>query len=359
MDSLSHKNSAFTSLQDFINATKKVIEKKQTLIKDLAKKGKLNLPQTNAHLLFSFNRIGKLQGKKKISDYLQNRNSLYFASLSDALKKEQEACNNNHFVLYHSTKAQYYASHYIDTQLLLLTQELIYQHRIPTQNILKLRQGISSIPDNEHANKRLHFIMNGTPNDHFNKEFLLSCNAALTGNIDDIGECTLNFWLNSTNVNYVHISMDDIISGYTHFNITKKQIVTLKKAIEAPSFKTGILLQLIFKSPALVNSCVYSSKPYGIKHNVHITTKKHTDNVVDILNALRHNPAKIKDEIDGLQFRVVLTQDKLLDITNPEIYNNFEIYAYCAPQSALETFHMTVQEVIQEIKESYIKTCKA
>jgi DNA repair exonuclease SbcCD ATPase subunit len=56
------------------------------------------------------------------------------------------------------------------------------------------------------------------------------------------------------------------------------------------------------------------------------------------------------DSIDKLQFRVVLTADKLLDVFNKDIYENFEIHAYANPQEALEKFHQGIQSIMKKIE---------
>lgn len=350
-------NLSFISLQDFIQTKTKFLKEKHNLALNLALEKKLNLAQTNAHLLFAFGNQFK-EFKRQMKLRLVNAEQAHYDALSSALKKEQEVHNQNYYVLYHSTKAYLYAMHYIDTQLYALEQELLHNNIIP-MTILKLRQDTSFTfaSDTQHAEKRNHFINNGTYNDYMDQEFLLSCNFALTGNILRSGSCTIDYWLTSRNIQAPKIKLKTLIHtcfGDQHDNF----VAALEHAIKTfySQCKTGVLLQLIFKSPHLLQECVYPSKPLGIKKNVFIkndTEVRETYDPADILDALCQNPADVSD-IDSLQFRVVLTKDKLLDITNPEIYNNFEIYAYCSPMDALETFHNAVQDTITKIRESYL-----
>lgn len=357
-------NLAFTSLQDFIQTKTKLLEKKHHLALDLALGKKLNIAPTNVHLLFAYGNQLKAF-KQMVKKRLIKAEQTHYDVLSSVLKKEQEAHKQNHYVLYHSTKAHLYAMHYIDTQLYALEQELLYNNIIPTDTLLKLRQGISSIPDAEHAKQRNHFINNGTYNDAVDQEFLLSCNFALTGNINRSGSCTIDYWMRAGSAWPPCIKLDTIMQSYSGalLESIKQRTQALKQAIKTfnTQCKTGVLLQLIFKSPILIQECIYLSYPGGPKRTPCIKsdlpylleeTSKNSSETLFILNALRNNPAIVQD-IDELQFRVVLTKDKLLNIANPDIYNNFEIYAYCSPMDALETFKQEVNGIIQQIKNDY------
>lgn len=355
MESLSPLNSdnlAFTSLQDFIQTKTALLKEKQNLAYDLIDAQKLNLPQTTTHLLFGYNTHIKIL-KTSIKYILRHARQMHYDTLDSILKKEQEMHTKGYYIFYHCTEPLFYTMHYIDTQLLLLEQEILHNVTIPALNILKLRQGPSSVADDLHAQTRMHFINNGTQDNHIDQEFLLSCNFALTSNLDRLTSCSLDFWVASSNMWPPQINPASIIKTYsdTLQQSINCHYVDFKNAIDTfiSQCKSGVLLQLIFKSPTLIEDCVYPSYPFGRKRSVLINENEIT-NPVAILDALQQNPECIKEDVDYLQFRVVLTKDKLLDVINPDIYDNFEIYAYAAPMNALEVFKQNVDTVITEIR---------
>jgi len=355
------ENVAFHSLQDFIDTIAEQLQEKLTLAKDLAKQKQLNITQTNAHLLFALKgkKLGPLKSSNKdlIRNILDRCKESKTTTISQLLKKETEICAENYYVLYHSTQPSIYAIHYIDTKLFMLYQKLIYHTPINAPHILKLRQGASSIPDAKHAETRCRFIKNGAEDDWQDREFLLSCNSALSGNVVCSGECTLNYWLTSDNQYYFSYKIENLLNDYKELYDSAKLYITQLEAVineMSTHCKTGVLLQLIFKTPSLVEECVYSAKLCGPKNPVTLSSGE-TDNPVTILDALRHNPESFQTEIDDLQFRVVLTKDKLLDIANPDIYNNFEVHPYCLPQETLEAFHQEVNRIMQAIESDYLQ----
>jgi hypothetical protein len=127
--------------------------------------------------------------------------------------------------------------------------------------------------------------------------------------------------------------------------------------------KTGVLLQLVFKNPTLFKETVYTAGPLGFKRAAEVFDEEASDNqsstrpsrsvedALEIMNLFKSPEQKITtDSIDKLQFRVVLTADKLLDVFNKEIYENFEIHAYANPQEALEKFHQGIQSIMKKIE---------
>ena len=101
-----------------------------------------------------------------------------------------------------------------------------------------------------------------------------------------------------------------------------------------------------------------ASRGYHRNHFVNNSncTKSRINNLRNIIKT--HKQKLIYDftAIDSQQIRVILTHDKLLDVANPEIYNNFEVHAYSTNQQALEEFHHEIDAIMAQIKADYLTT---
>lgn len=347
------------------------------------------LSPTSAHLIHSLAQKEWLEARSSLIDknidpssawnlILQRHRAVmgHFITMEvmdKIIEQEKKFTDTGYHILYHSTHPDYYAIHYLDTQLALL-QKKIEGILVPTQIPLILRQYTSqSRKEAEQIRKRL--LAEGTKTtDHGpNRQYLLSCNLALTGNFDSnkpflsSGECTLVFWGNKVNMSKAP-KIDSVVSEILSEPRYKKLAPVLNKYEKRIRYaiyslneflKTSILLQLVFKDPLLFEQSVYISKPYGYKRSVTVSGKE-IENAQEIMKLFTSPTQKLQQEdINALQARVVLTSDLLLDVFNKRIYENFEVHAYAKPQSALDEFHKEIQQIMQDIEADYKKSVQA
>ena len=102
----------------------------------------------------------------------------------------------------------------------------------------------------------------------------------------------------------------------------------------------GILLQFIFDQN-LFNKVVYACYPYGIQ------AEGSSDKVKNILDV-----QKLSDkELRSLQFRMILTEDCLLNPQAPEVQKGFKAIADCQNPAALYDFKQEANEEFEKLKE--------
>jgi hypothetical protein len=285
------------------------------------------------------------------------------------MAKEKVFSDAGYHVLYHGMPRSRYILQYITSQHTFLVKKLIDKEAVPEKVPFLLRDlpGFSNETrislDTDIVRKSL--MEHGSKDDRLEASELLSCNPAVTSNISMIegGECSLDAWNNPTGRPlYEEKKVDEL---FNHSSQLRTYSVQYLKKINAAiktfrnTVKTGVLLQLVFKDPKLLQETVYPSRRLGKKRSVNINKswwpfgKKSTD-VIKIMEAFKKTePALNQKDIDIIQYRVVLTDDKLLDAYNKDIYENFEIHAYANPQSALETFHQEIQKIMLQIEQDF------
>ena len=196
----------------------------------------------------------------------------------------------------------------------------------------------------------------------WHQKHLLSCNWALTGNLTNDGSCTLRYVAKKKNITDITINIDNIFKQYYFTLQANKYKSKIKKASQKfiTSNKHGILLQLIFKDPKLAQKTIYMSASRGYHRNHFVNNSNCTKSLINNLRNIikTHKQKLIYDftAIDSQQIRVILTHDKLLDVANPEIYNNFEVHAYSTNQQALDEFHHEIDAIMAQIKADYLTT---
>ena len=267
--------------------------------------------------------------------------------VESAFQKEIEYTNKDYYTCYHSTRPKFYAAHYIDTAMLRLEEELYNNKHIP-KTILNLRQPTKKkthLNKKKAKTKRHFYLKKEIKNDHEHVQYLLSCNYALTGNLFFHGECTLKYFIEKRNIAYISIDTKTITEQYSFTKHIQKYTKKIRKSINKfnRSNNESILLQLIFKDKNLLNKTSYLSKAYGEKYNFFNKANDPQNTQTELLYSYikKHNHViqhKFQD-IDHQQIRVILTHDKLLDVANPKIYNNFEVHAYSTNQQGLDEFH--------------------
>ncbi|HEV2917455.1 MAG TPA: hypothetical protein VGW78_06960, partial [Candidatus Babeliales bacterium] len=340
----------------------KTKEEHEKHIQALQKAGK-PLSPTQAHLTYGLAEPAFIQEHrimKRMLKSLRELNNLNFTQIDEIIKKEKEFFDAGYTILYHGTQPEYYAMHYIDTQCAILNKKLVesqvYSQKIP----LILRQR-DIHKGQEEKTLREQFIEKGTSDDLYDREFLLSCNPALTSNLSSPGSCTLAYWHNkmstikittdeTSDIMQEFIDKYDILGLYV--NSYKKELLKYVHDLNE-NLKSGVLLQVVFKDPKLVEKCVYASAPGG-KQRIVCLPEGQTSNIAKIMQVYsKEVPVLTSTDIDQIQYRIVLTSDKLLDVFNKNIYENFEIHAYANPQSALEEFHKEINNIMQKIEQDF------
>lgn len=308
-----------------------------------------NIPPTLAHLY-------TVSGP--IFEKIVSRFNLDVQQLDTILAQEKEYFNKGYNVFYHSTQPKIHALNYIATRLIELIAK-VQQQPLPAKTPFLLRQSADTKAVSETI--RQDFLEKGSQNDHWDKNYLLSCNPAIISNLSSDGECTLTFWAYKVNIDEEYNldkQLELIISQAEktlNYLIDKDRI---KNAIlKLEKLTTGVLLQLVFKNKELLEQCTYVSEPYGIKRHVcNIVNQTELTSPHQIMELYSKSPESFSpDDIDDIQYRLILTQDKLLDVLNKDIADNFEIKTYANPQSILDAFHTEIDTIMTEIEQTLTK----
>ncbi|HEV2916280.1 MAG TPA: hypothetical protein VGW78_00880 [Candidatus Babeliales bacterium] len=378
----------YASLVDFIQEKPNMFAiKKQTAEEILREQPTAIISQTDAHLLFSniYNRSLRLRlllslqlpFKGLSSLYQVGKTWLYGASLYPAdsairalLEREYRYNNQEYYILYHATTLTNYAMHYIDTSLYNLNEHIIKNtdnYSVP-QSYLILRQPSPNQPQESIAiqkSKREQYIKQGVGFGwnalKRHQRYLMSCNYALSGNNARMrsGESSLEYWLLNFNLDVlgtIYKPFDLIYAKYPEIKLFAKQYTpAFNEAINNLHSQAlcGVMIQIIFKSSDLLRACVYTSSIGGYKTGIWLHGDRYISDPVEILQAITHTPYLIDSNIDIIQFRLILTDDLLLDPSHVQVKNNIEMYAQTVNQEALETFHDKIKSIMSTIIEDY------
>lgn len=290
----------------------------------------------------------KTKQKKHCKKYF-NKNTKAQNVFNKALKKSKQLNKQGYLTLYHACMKEIYAIAYFDTKLMELTHG-------KRPDYLKLRQPIDSYTPIENPSiTRNYFLKNGTPSDHnpYDRYHLLCANHALTGNLNNWGECTAHFFAKNDNISMPSFNLKTLFEQYglgkyyEKYEIYKKPINDILKTIDG-----GILLQLAF-SPELATKTIYPARPCGPQATITINKQQITD-AAAILHALQHNPFYVEttnlQSINELQWRVILTDDILLNPNSAEVINgDFKVFAYSMDQDKLDELHQAIDQIIELI----------
>jgi hypothetical protein len=261
-----------------------------------------------------------------------------------ALSHEKKLKKDGYLTLYHACRKEIYAMAYLDTKLMEL-----FQGNKPYY--LKLRQPLGNYtPTEEPSKTRNHFLTNGTDSDHrdYDRYHLLCANHALTGNLGNCGECTAYFFADNSNISSPVFDVNKIFAQYKLATYYEKYKEKIDKALEF-EMRGGVLLQLAF-TPDLINKTVYVAHACGPKRDVSINGAKE-ENPSVILNALMQRPFSVASQINGLQWRVILTDDILLNPKSPELLRgDFKVFTHSMEQDKLAAFHKRIDAIVAQIR---------
>jgi hypothetical protein len=372
----------YESFVDFIHEKPEAFNKKKQLAETILRIQPLptTISQTDAHLLFSniYSRSLMLRLLLSLQLPYSGVGSLYQVAhtwwrgateypantaIKAMLAREYTHNQRGHYVLYHATTLNNYAMHYIDTALHRLNEQITHNKELPVHPFLILRQPSPNQPQEPldmQTHKREQYIKNGVGwgwnamKRH--QRYLMSCNYALSGNNARLarGESSLEYWLLNFNLDVVGTIQKPFDLLYAQYpllepyakNYTSAYIDAIKKLRSQAT--CGVMLQIIFKSPDAFRACTYTSRIGGYKTGIWIQSTYATD-PVEVLHAITHTPYLVTSDLDTIQFRLVLTNDFLLNPSNPRVIDTVEMYGQTAKQEALEAFDATIQSIMQKI----------
>ncbi len=261
-----------------------------------------------------------------------------------ALSHEKKLKKDGYLTLYHACKKEIYAMAYLDTKLMEL-----FQGSRP--HYLKLRQPFGDYTPTEDPSKtRNHFLTHGSADDHadYDRYHLLCANHSLTGNLGNYGECTAYFFADNSNISSPTFDLNKLFAQYNLTTYYEKYKAEIDKALEF-EMHGGVLLQLAF-TPDLINKTIYASRAFGSKSDVSINETKE-ENPSVILNALIQRPFSVTSQINYLQWRVILTDDILLNPNSPELLRgDFKVFTHSMEQDKLAAFHKRIDAIVAQIR---------
>lgn len=264
--------------------------------------------------------------------------------LNRIVKEEGNALLSGKRVIYHSTNKELYILMKIQALILEYKNKQKYPYFLPLRNPALT----SYVPDEDQITLRQKFLEQGVKNDHGPREkyHLLSGNHSILSNLDCqfTGESALQFLISRWNVNppnlFFKFELRNIFvkNGMQHFYEKNKR--ALKSLILDGSY--GILLRLEFE-PDLFEKACYLSQPYGV-HGIELTARNEPDITNSCMNDIIKYPESI-DNLDTIQFRVVLDHDLLLNPNNKATQEKFKVSAYAVNQKSLDDFNREVTKI--------------
>lgn len=325
------------------------------------------LSQSDAHML---KRIDKNHYDFIVKE-LTNVGADAQKQIGGIIASERSFNKQGGYVLYHATKPEHYALHYIDTKIYLLYQKKLKRlTRFVAPRMLILRQCIPLDPNPKETLRNFRkpplklgeqpsFIQSQRFSDYYDlnpevRQALLSCNGSLFGNIHMMGACTFAYWIQKGNCSTHTWDFEQWIKKYASLEQLlqcKRQAFEAVVAHFCQASKTGVLLQLCFKNKSLLDKTSYISQYYGYGYksfmvgNSAIT--KTSAMLAKLIEGIVAEDEKLKT---GLEYRLILTQNLLLNPLNPKVAENFSINAYIANQEALDTFHAQVDAIVAEME---------
>ncbi len=347
------------------------------------------LSQTESDIAYC---LGSYHFWEKVLSFLST-NPGYKDVIQEAIKHERCVNNSGGLVLYHVISPVNYVFDYIDTALYgaqqrLMAGKIVAALKHPC-SMLILRSGLPKdtnsfetlkkyknpplLKDASDGYERI-FSLEYDQNED-NSPYLLSCTGSLFGCFLENGSSTYDYWRSDT------VSFDQdaflrasFIEQYPSLSISpeKQQDLIHCMRLFTESNLRGVLLQLCFTDKALLDEVSYVAHPggfgygpvmiEGIEYNTTSTVLTlllqgnlgscdgACESVVIEPGILKiHNAAQEADRINSLQYRLILTDDLLLNPSNERISSNFSVKAYVEHAHALATFHTAVDAIVESI----------
>jgi hypothetical protein len=286
-----------------------------------------------------------------------------------ALSHEKKLKEDGSLTLYHSCKKEIYAMTYLDTKLM----ELIHGKR---PDYLKLRQPFGSYnPTKNPVQIRTHFLKHGTSNNNnpYERYHLLSANHELMGNLLNATSSTAYLFAKNNNRSCPAFDAKKIFEQYRLSPYYERYKTALTDALEI-EMEGGVLLQLAF-TPNLIDKTVYPAHAGGPKIKVVLEgksedrpslildaiTQKPFSGMLDYSEALRKLRLCVIFSLDysrslhKLQWRVILTNDILLNPNSPEVLRgDFKVFTYSMEPETLAEFHRKIDDIVAQIHQDML-----
>jgi hypothetical protein len=273
--------------------------------------------------------------------FKDGRNKSFLPMIDRALAQEKSALAQGKPVLYHGLKKDYYKYMYFCTKIMEL-KELFYP------GFLMLRASQKDYtPEGKSTTIRKSFLKKGSDNDHDIKDryHLLSTSNSLFINFESVDTRPLNLVVEDRSIGKPNIDLESFCKKYQLEDYYTK-IWDMFRSTDIKS-DGGILLQFIL-SKDLFDKTVYASYAVGVKR----------DDSSGIIKNMPNAAALDNETLRRLQFRMILTDDFLLNPTNPEVRKGFKVKAYAQDQKALYEFQATVDEFFDGIKKELLQKKK-
>ncbi len=330
---------SYESVEQFIQEFDVLTDLKQEVISLAHKKGILIPVTPTDAILMTYDSRAKEHLKENFESYPK-----LLPLLAHLVQQENEELSNHNHVFYHGLRKDIYMSMYIHTKIVELISPI-------SPHFLMLRSPLDTYsPEYLPSILRTHFVKNGSKDGDGalkDRYHLLSTNHSIFGNLYNAGECTLYYFLNNHSWKNCDATYESLFAYYNIKDLYKKHAQELENlTIKSPS---GILLQISLGNKIAQKVC-YLSKPSGYKTRV--TDKKSffswTNNQTDRTHVM--TKSGIVDELNELQWRLVLTDDLLLNPQNKD----FKITAYTLEQESLTAFHAKVDAIFEAIKKDLL-----
>jgi len=304
------------------------------------------------HHLKSYNK----EIKEKFSDLIKNNKAAQkmFKRLHE---KEQEELEKGRYTFVHAQPWKYHFLQDLFSQL----WQIQYKEKVEDYHFLRFEpKDFFNIKKEIKKRKK---AIDGTDNfgfwenrdrDEEEAAGRLFLNHAIFGNANYDGECSVWYWLK----NYCHGNLgidskylfSQLGLGSYHKKYAKK-IKNLEELHKKVSAYGNMLL--ISLSPEQLKKSVVIVHPCGKNRKVTIDGKK-TGDIKLILDTLRTNPKKIKENTNFLQYCLILTHDLAL-----APHNGPRIYTFNTPdQKILAQYEQLRNEIFEELAQDVASESK-
>ncbi len=277
--------------------------------------------------------------------------------IDDVCKKEKDL-SKTHYVFYHGCKLDFMLFQDI---LKLLTEITIGKNltdffllRVPSTNF-------STDTSTSTFLQRLNYKINDSQ--YPARDYLLSVNPALFGNnLYRETSSAFCYFLESRTAFWIN-PHDYVWQAFNHYNADNtynncyNEILDLYYLLTTYDIKsTGILLQ-IFIPKESVNDLVYRALPRGIP----FYAQDHSSKVLPSIELDQYQNNKLPtypysaDVLDTMQFRVLLSNNGMLDITNSQKAKPIKIFRYFNQTTTTKTYQTKFEQLKIRIKKELKK----
>lgn len=285
----------------------------------------------------------RLAVDKYYSQKMQDIGLPYFKTLFTDIFKREVAFAGQYHVFYHGQEREFILLQDLYAGLYNIAQKKQLQDffmlRVPDKDLKKYKS-VKDLVNYFFTRKKQ--IDNYAPG---MQKLLLSVNASLFGNTYNVGSCTFDYFLTSSNcygtnkINFIESAFK--LFNYEHyFAHYKQEIEELESLLRAQEHnKTGALLQ-IFIPKTVINTIAYRCVAGGVQYHA----DGHHDATADLFDYQQHVATGMSNyALDAVQFRLLMLEA----MTQPSC--GVKMFRYCNTTTNVRAYQVRLKALLDGI----------